>query len=277
MVVTMSRASVPSRVGGLTLAALALVTLGCVTARPTARPGIREATDAEKQRIDEALRPLVVALDYPRVGSAAGANSRCLIGLRVVQVSAINAGVGPGRAEPCVHFQLALTEGALASLTPRELRAVLAHELGHVHLGHFARAEDRRRSEAAWSRRKSALADALAVVPIIGAPASVALAGVDIVSSAAHQTMLRAFSREDERAADEFAVSLLDRVSGADGCLALAEAFERLPQSGRPSVWEWRSTHPSPERRAERVRAACQSAILLPPPIPATEPAPAAR
>jgi Zn-dependent protease with chaperone function len=255
------------RVVGLTLGALALVAVGCATARPTPRPTIREATDAEKQRIREALSPLMVALDYPTVRTPAG--SPCVVALGVLPVSAINASVGPGRGEPCLYFQLVVTEGALASLPPRELRAVLAHELGHVHLGHFARAEDRRRTEAAWSRRKSALADVLAVVPVIGAPASVALAGVDIVSSAAHQTMMRAFSREDESAADQFAVNLLDRVSGADGCLGLAEVFERLAQSGRPSVWEWRSTHPAPDRRAERVRAACEADILLPRPAPA--------
>jgi Zn-dependent protease with chaperone function len=59
----------------------------------------------------------------------------------------INASTGPGTATPCTTFTLLVTEGALARLPEPMLRAVLAHELGHVALRHTGK--NTRANEAA--------------------------------------------------------------------------------------------------------------------------------
>jgi predicted Zn-dependent protease len=38
------------------------------------------------------------------------------------------------------------------TLSERELRAIMAHDLGHVHLGHVTRAQDRKRLQAAGAK-----------------------------------------------------------------------------------------------------------------------------
>jgi len=53
-----------------------------------------------------------------------------------MRTPAINAALLPGSATPCLHFTLALTEGALARLSVDALRAIFAHELGHIYRGH---------------------------------------------------------------------------------------------------------------------------------------------
>jgi Zn-dependent protease with chaperone function len=55
--------------------------------------------------------------------------------------------MGPGTATPCTTFTLLVTEGALARLPEPMLRAVLAHELGHVALQHTGK--NTRANEAA--------------------------------------------------------------------------------------------------------------------------------
>ncbi|OGA00963.1 MAG: hypothetical protein A3I00_07960 [Betaproteobacteria bacterium RIFCSPLOWO2_02_FULL_64_12] len=120
---TWRRAAVPV----LALALLAGCTLG--------RAGsYRPSTLDEARRAEAAIWPLLEALGYPL--PAAGSSAACKIGLTVTRGAAINAAVHPGTREPCVHFTLALTDGALARLGVEDLRAIFAHELGHIVLGH---------------------------------------------------------------------------------------------------------------------------------------------
>jgi predicted Zn-dependent protease len=255
------RRSMTTAARRLFVVGLVLVLAGCATGRYGPRPSLRDATDDEKRQIGPVLAPLMAALDYQNVRPAAVAPSapRCSIPLGILRSPTINAGVSPGRAEPCVHFSLLITEGALGTLSSPELQALLAHELGHVHLGHFARAKDRRRVKETWSRRSTTLADTLGAIPIIGAPMLAALVGVEVVSSGIYTARMRAFSREDETEADRFAVNLLRRLGGGDACLNLAAMLDRLSEGSQSRAAEWRSTHPSPERRAERVRTECRA------------------
>jgi Peptidase family M48 len=241
---------------------LAIWCTACASA-PSPKPAIRGGTEEEKQRLAQALAPLLIALDYPTERGPAGLRlaGDCRIGLAVLATPAINASVGPGRKEPCQLFQLLVTEGAVRDLEPRELRGVLAHELAHVHLGHFARAEERRRVEDARRKRTATMEEVLSYIPGLGAPALIALLGVEAVSSGASELSRRAFSREDEAEADRFAVALLKRAEPTNGgfaCLGLADVLERLHRARAARAAEWLSTHPSPERRAQIVRAECE-------------------
>ena len=179
----------------------------------------------------EAIGPLLIELGYPLTGAASPTlTDGCRIGLVVVPAPWINAGARPGLSSPCVRFTLFLTEGTLTKLPPTQLRAVLAHELGHVHLGHFQQRRDRREAagpESWWIFR-------------------------------------RAYDREEELAADQFAAQLLrkldERTPGS--CIALVLVLELLGEQGTGSA-EWLSTHPSPARRAERAEAACNGSVGL--------------
>ena len=94
---------------------------------------LRESTDAETRLMSAALSPLLAELDDP-----AFQRGGCKVGLAIAMTPRINASAVPGTATPCA-FTLIVTEGALARLPEPLLRAVLAHELGHVALKHSGR------------------------------------------------------------------------------------------------------------------------------------------
>ena len=142
----------------------------------------------------------------------------------------INLGVA---AHPTCLFSLLVTEGALAQLPPEELRAALAHELGHVELEHVVARRARRQQERA--------------------------AGPMLSREPAELAKFRAYDRDEERAADRYAVELLNRLPG-DGtrCRALASLLQRLQrESRRPQHDNWLSTHPSPAARLEVIKEIC--------------------
>jgi len=174
----------------------------------------------------EALRPLMQKLDYPLTASNPPTfPDGCKLGLVVVRTPAVNAGARPGVRTPCVHYTLVITEGAITRLSVLQLRAVLAHELGHVHLGHLRTRQDRQNA---------------------GGPA--------------HLWLLRQrYDREEELAADDFAVNLLRSLEGEypGSCMALVSMLTALAERGGYGV-EWLSNHPYPERRAKRAEAGCK-------------------
>jgi Zn-dependent protease with chaperone function len=171
------------------------------------------------QTLARAAWPLLEELGYPlpqRPGD-------CRIGLRILPAASINAGVGPGSSSPCMLFTLAVTDGAVRRLSVEMLRAMLAHELGHVQLGHI---------QAKQSRA--------------GTPAIL-------------QPLNRVFERTQEAEADRFAVDLLRRIEPRypGSCMALVYVFALLAdQPDSPS--RWLASHPSPDRRAEAALAGCQ-------------------
>jgi Zn-dependent protease with chaperone function len=193
------------------------IIVGC--AAPSRRFRARHASEVETRVLTEAIRPLLQELDYPPPRRA----DDCRVGLLIVVSPAINAGARPGQASPCLFFTLAVTEGAMQRLSVAMLRAMLAHELGHVHLGHF----DAKKARAG--------------TPIIFRPVS------------------RAFGGAQEEEADRFAVQLLRKIDARHpgACVALVYVFSILAeQPAAPGAWL--STHPSPARRADTALAGCQ-------------------
>src|SRR5712692_5041023 len=123
----------------LLLGLLWLFAAGCATSAPQ-RATPREATVEERRTLAGLLVPLLVTS-----GIWSGPADGCAAALAVLPSQAINLGVG---LHPQCKFVLVVTEAALKSLPPEELQAALAHELGHVQLGHFAARRERLR----WGR-----------------------------------------------------------------------------------------------------------------------------
>jgi peptidase M48-like protein len=212
---------------GLMGALGAVVLGGCESAPPkppAATPAVapREATDDERFKVSAALAPLLRTSGIWR-----GPEDGCAVAVGVLPRSNINMGVAP---HPECRFSLLVTEGALQRLPPEEMRAALAHELGHVELGHFGARRARRQVER-------------------GA----------MVQRGAQAAAFRAYDREEERAADRWAAQLLNRLPG-DGtrCRALVGLLQRLEREGqRPEYFNWLSTHPSPGARLQALAEVC--------------------
>jgi Zn-dependent protease with chaperone function len=193
---------------------LVVATLSACASAPRSQP-VRAPTEAELRTVEQALVPLLPLLDPPL-------KLDCPLGLGVIRSTSINAGVAMARpGSGCPTFSLLVTDGALQRLPLDMLRAVLAHELGHVRLGHLEARRER------------------------GTTASV------------RGPFSAAFDRRQEAEADRFAVQLLRRLEGErpDACVALVYVFSVLAE--QPAGAGWLAAHPSPDRRAETVMAGC--------------------
>ncbi len=192
--------------------ALALLS-ACASAR---RFPTRVPTEAEIRVLEQAVKPLLEELDP----ATRPARRDCPIGLAIIQSPAINAAAQLGDAGQCPAFRLGVTEGMLRRLSPAMLRAILAHELGHMQLGHL----EARRERGA--------------------------------TSAIFRPFTTAFDRRQEAEADQFAVDLLRRLEGHQpgACIALVYVLSLLAEQ---PLGGWLSGHPSPDGRAEVALAGC--------------------
>jgi Zn-dependent protease with chaperone function len=198
-----------------------------MTACASTRPELRGPNEAERVQIDQALAPLVAASNICK------GEDRCPIGVGVIQLRRIDMAVGP---HPPNKFGLTITSGALRNLQPSELQAALAHELGHVQLGHFDTRVERRQAEPSGAAE--------------GADGDEAL------------RRNRAYDREEEFAADRYAVDLLDRLSGSPGrgCTDMLLLLERLDLEMTAPGWtHWLSTHPTPTARLQAIQVECRT------------------
>jgi Zn-dependent protease with chaperone function len=188
-------------------------------------------------------------------GVWSGPADGCAAALAILPSPAINVGVGP---HPQCKFALVITETALNTLPPEELQAALAHEIGHVQLGHFASRKERR-AEEKKTREDNERGAALAAIPLIGPILAVGVMGSQIASETAIEGKYRAYDREDELAADRFALNLLERVTGRiRACQGTMGILERLRQAGSTRIFSaWLSTHPSPADRLKAVSERC--------------------
>ena len=219
----------------LVVAVLGVVLAGCASAKPQARlaappPVLRGATPEEQAKVDGILAPLVAASGICRPGEP------CAVGLAIEPVQRIHVAAGPA---PPKKFVIRITSGALKNLEPSELQAALAHELGHVQLGHFETRQVRRLAERPAEH-----------------PASAGSNG----SSEDALRISRASDREEELAADSYAVELLDRLPGSPGhgCATMLLLLERLDLEQLSPGWaNWLSTHPTPATRLQTLQAEC--------------------
>jgi hypothetical protein len=211
----------------LALLSLSLVLVGCASTR---KLPLRSPTGAEDAKLRDALAPLLAASGIWR-----GPEDGCAVALGIEAHRAIDLGVGP---HPRCKFGLLVTTGALQSLDQDELQTALAHEIGHVQLGHFTSREARRQGKPKGPDR--------------GAP----------VESDDGQVLgqSRAYDRREELAADRYAVELLDKLPGSPGrgCTSVMTLIERLDLERLAPMWShWLNTHPTPGARLAALRKIC--------------------
>jgi hypothetical protein len=235
---------------------LGLVGFGCAAHVPEReRATVRAATDEERRAIGSVLVPLLVTSNLWR-----GPGDGCGVALNIVSVHKINLGVAP---HPQCRFALAITDEALRTLPPEELQAALAHEIGHVKLGHFATRPERRSEEKKTREEineKGTLGGAMVTaIPIIGPLLAVGIAGTQAAADSAVEGKYRAYDREEELAADRFGLDLLEQVVGrANGCQATTALLGRLTRERAAKRWlTWVGTHPSPSDRLKTTRELC--------------------
>lgn len=157
---------------------------------------------------------------------------------RVVDAPIVNAFALPGGF-------IYVTRGLMAHLNSEaELASVIGHEIGHVTARHSA---------SMISKQQFAmlgLGIGMAVRPELQQFGDLAQAGVGL--------MFLKFGRDAERQADDLGLRYLDRQGydpqeAVDVFSVLERASRQTGEGGLPS---WLSTHPAPEDRAQRLRAA---------------------
>ena len=143
--------------------------------------------------------------------------------------------------------QVFVTNGLLSRLeSESQVAGVLAHEIAHVIARHGAE-----------HLAKQQLTQGLAGAAVIASydPGSPASGAGGAIAAAIGQLVTMRFSREDELESDELAVRFMSE-SGYDPG-AMLTLMEVLSSGGR--MPEFFSTHPSPENRTARIRAAIEA------------------
>lgn len=174
----------------LMVRALAMVLVVLLAALPaTAATVIRDA------EIEETIRKLA-----DPVFESAGLDTES-IDVYLLNDPVLNAFVAGGQ-------NLFINTGLIARTErPEELRGVIAHETGHIAGGHLARRLD----EARNAHSKALLGAALGLLAALAGAPEAATAGFALGATVAQRSFL-AFSRTQEQAADQAAVTYLARL-----------------------------------------------------------------
>ena len=175
---------------------------------------------------------------------------RGALGFNALQVDVYDVEPINGLAAP--DGRIFLTRGLIdkyreGMFTSSELAAVIAHEIGHLSLGHHAR---RRK---AWKIETAARAAASAFLPA-------ALRGLSgQIANLVGRLLQMRLSRTDEYQADAFAVALMQR-SGLDpaASISLLEKLDTLSK-GRGAPISWLASHPPMPKRIAAIQRAIDS------------------
>lgn len=219
----------------LVAAALLLQTL----AVPSAWAQQRQISFIRDAEIEHILRRYATPI-FEAAGIAPAA-----VQIVLVNEDSLNAFVAGGQN---IFFHTGLL---LESVDPEQIIGVMAHEAGHIAGGHLARSRD-------------AIADAqmlATITTLIGLAAAIGAGRGDVGSGimgggqeAARRTFF-AFSRQQEGSADEFAMTMLERVGwSSHGLLSFMQKLagqEMLPESRQV---EYVRTHPLTRDRIEVIR-----------------------
>jgi len=164
------------------------------------------------------------------------------ITVHVLDVDVVNGLAGP-------DGQIYLTRGFLArkmqgQVTAEELSSVIAHEMGHVALGHMRRRMIDFTGQNAVFVMLSALLNRF--VPFVG----VWIANLISTALMAH------LSRRDEFEADAWATALLIRAGiGTGPQVSLFRKLDALTKSGGSGAPAWLMSHPKTEDRIAAIEA----------------------
>ncbi len=135
--------------------------------------------------------------------------------------------------------------------TPDALQAVVAHELGHMIGGHMAQMRDRMAAEM----KRTMLIQALGVgLMVAGGNPSLGAGVLGGASGVAQQSML-AFSRDEERIADNMGVDLMIRASqNPNGFIDVLKQMHEMTGALEEKINPNRINHPRTTERLNNVR-----------------------
>lgn len=186
------------------LAGIPLLTIATALGAPAEAARISLIRDAE---IENTIATYTAPL-FAAVGLDAAA-----VSVHLVKDRRLNAFVAGG-------MNLFVNTGLLLSAkSPNEVIGVIAHESGHIAAGHLARTEEALRGAS----KMAILAYVLGAAAIIAGAGEGATALIVGGQQVAQQSFLR-YTRSQEQAADQFAVSALERTGqSARGLLTILE------------------------------------------------------
>tara|TARA_R110002012_G_scaffold287185_7_gene479323 strand:- start:34533 stop:35216 length:684 start_codon:yes stop_codon:yes gene_type:complete len=194
----------------------------------------KELDRKSTELIDPALRDMSMrmarALDLPRIK------------VHIYEVAPVNGLAAPdGRIFITRGFYNQFKAGAV---TAEELASVIAHELGHVALGHSR-------------RRMIDFSGQNAMRAALGMVLGRLIPGIGIWLANMVTTMLAArLSRSDEYEADAYAAALLTKAGiGVRPQISLFEKLEALTQSNHGTAPAWLMSHPQTQDRINALRA----------------------
>lgn len=175
--------------------------------------------------------------------TAAGLDGKA-VRIHIVNDSRLNAFVAGG-------LNLFLNTGLLlAAEDPGQIVGVIAHETGHIAGGHLARTEEALRGASALAILSYVLGAAIAAAGSGSGAGAVLMGGRGIAA----QTMLN-YTRAQERAADQFAVTVLDRThQSAKGLLRFLEILSNQEALLSLNQDPYLRTHPLTQERITFLR-----------------------
>jgi putative metalloprotease len=194
----------------------------------TARELDARSSELADARLKTLTDRMATALDLPRIR------------VNLYEVDPVNGLAAPdGRIFITRGFYNKYRAG---EVTPEELASVIAHELGHVALGHT------RRRMIDFSGQ-NALRTALAMV------LSRFLPGIGVMIANALTTLLAArLSRADEYEADAYAAALLTKAGiGTGPQKSLFGKLEALTRTNMGAMPAWLMSHPKTEERIQAI------------------------
>lgn len=213
-------------------------TLRALKARPLARhqaPAVHAAVDAFSDRAGLVVKPSLFWIPSSTPNAVAVGSTR----------------------RPAI----ALTQGLVQQLSPRELNGVIAHELAHIHNGDLSvmAVAD---SLARFTRFLGQFGGMLALLGLFTLQSSWMVVGVLLTMGPGLSTLLMlALSRQREHAADTQAIALTRDPAGLASALASIErrggTWARLRGLDRAIPSALRS-HPHTEERIARLRSLAQ-------------------
>lgn len=193
----------------------------------------RELDEKSTELMDPMLRQMCDQL--------AGALEIDRVRVYIYEIAPVNGLAAPdGRIFITRGFYNKFKEGAVSA---SEMASVIAHELGHVALGHS------RRRMIDFSSQ-NALRTALAMV------LSRFIPGVGVWIANGLTSLLAArLSRSDEYEADAYAAALLTKAGiGIEPQIALFEKLEALTQSNAGRAPAWLLSHPMTQERVQALK-----------------------
>ncbi|WP_406720822.1 M48 family metallopeptidase [Thioclava litoralis] len=193
------------------------------------------------RRLDKSATRLKDPLLLAGVDRLAAAMELRAIPVYVQEVPTINGLAAPdGRVFLTRGFLRRYESGEVGA---EELLSVIAHELGHVALGHSKR---RMIDFAGQNLVRMLIFSVLGrMVPFLG----------PLLANLATRALAARLSQQDEYEADEFATALMIKAGyGAEPQIRLFEKLDALTRQGPRSTPAWLMTHPETRLRVETIR-----------------------